>query len=540
MSILNCVNDDSCSTKITNSDLVTYLGVDLLCANIQTSEQLTEIVQNLEYAICNISDAINECCPTTTTTTSSTTTTTSSTTTTTTTAPPTTTTTTTAANYLEPCTVLVNYGQNVYGYDPDANTTTFLGSYAPGGNDIANTATKMWLYSSTLIYEYNITLSPWTAVLNRTISLPAGVVLGQGLCAISNTLLFASNTYPGGATPEKIIRLDITGSTAVSTDIVSLLPAGTTVSGDILYNSPSLMVTTKNGATDQLRQYNLFSGNLEITVGLPSFSLSVGLFENAGNLYIFTGGGLIREVNLTYPYTVTTVENAFQFISGASQQPSCIDVSLQTTTTTTSTSTTSTTTTTTTTEYLPTVLICGNRWTTRNLDVTTYRNGDPIPQVTDPVAWAALTTGAWCYYNNDPANGAIYGKLYNWYAVNDPRGLAPVGYHIPTYTEFYDLTDECLGGSIVAGGKLKEIGISHWASPNVGATNEVGFTALPGGSRFPSGSFLEITLYGIFWTSTVATPPFSYYFLFSYANTGVAYGAGGGFAHGMSVRLVKD
>jgi len=537
MSILNCINTDSCSTQITKSDLVTYIGLDLLCTNIQTSEDLTTALVKIDESLCSIIGTLGICCTTTTTSTSSTTTTTSSSTTTTTTAPPTTTTTTTAANYLEPCTVLINYGENVYGYNPDFNTTIFLGNYAPGGNDIANTATKMWLYAPTLIYEYNITLSPWTAVLNRTINVPAGVVLGQGMCAISNTLLFASNTYPGGATPEKIIRLDITGSTAVATDIVSLLPAGTTVSGDILYSAPNLMVTTKNGSTDQLRQYNLFSGNLDITVSLPSFSLSVGLFENAGNLYIFTGGGLIREVNLTYPYTVTTVNDADQFISGASQQPSCIEVSLQTTTTTTSTSTTSTTTSTTTTEYIPTVLICEQRWTTSNLNVSTYRNGDPIPEVSDPVAWAALTTGAWCHYNNDPANEAIYGKLYNWFAVTDPRGLPPIGYHIPTEAEFDQLGD-CLG--ITAGGKLKEIGISHWASPNVGAINSTGFTGLPGGERFPSGTFFGLTTNGFFWTSTVFFPPYIYYHTLNYNSSALAYGSDGTVKFGMSVRLVKD
>lgn len=74
-------------------------------------------------------------------------------------------------------------------------------------------------------------------------------------------------------------------------------------------------------------------------------------------------------------------------------------------------------------------------WADKNLDVTRYRNGDLIPEVKNPEEWINLTTGAWCYYNNDPKNGAVYGKLYNWYAVNDPRGLAPEGYHIPTLNE---------------------------------------------------------------------------------------------------------
>ena len=93
-------------------------------------------------------------------------------------------------------------------------------------------------------------------------------------------------------------------------------------------------------------------------------------------------------------------------------------------------------------------------WTTKNLDVTTYRNGDVIPQVQDANAWEKLTTGAWCYYENKTANGKKYGKLYNWNAVNDPRGLAPKGYHIPTDAEWTILTDY-LGGDTIAGTKMK-------------------------------------------------------------------------------------
>jgi uncharacterized protein (TIGR02145 family) len=98
-----------------------------------------------------------------------------------------------------------------------------------------------------------------------------------------------------------------------------------------------------------------------------------------------------------------------------------------------------------------------------NLNVSHYRNGDVIPQVTDPTAWSSLTTGAWCYYNNDTANGTVYGKLYNWYAVNDPRGLSPQGWHVPTDAEWTNLTS-CLGGESLAGGKMKATTL--WDSPN--------------------------------------------------------------------------
>ena len=145
------------------------------------------------------------------------------------------------------------------------------------------------------------------------------------------------------------------------------------------------------------------------------------------------------------------------------------------------------------------VTICSQIWTKTNLNVSHYRNGDVIPQVTDATQWAALTTGAWCYYNNDPANSAIYGKLYNWYAVNDTRGLAPVGFHIPTDTEWTALTT-CLGGETVAGGKMKETGTSHWISPNTNATNSSVFTGIPGGMS--TTDMANKGYNGYWWSST--------------------------------------
>jgi uncharacterized protein (TIGR02145 family) len=150
---------------------------------------------------------------------------------------------------------------------------------------------------------------------------------------------------------------------------------------------------------------------------------------------------------------------------------------------------------------LPQVTIGTQVWTSKNLNVTKYRNGDLIPQVTDQAQWAKLTTGAWCYYNNDPANGAIYGKLYNWFAVNDPRGLAPAGWHIPTDAEWKTLVNY-LGGETLSYGKMKEPGLAHWISPNIGATNSSGFSGLPGGSRFDNGYFHQIGEIGTWWSST--------------------------------------
>lgn len=146
------------------------------------------------------------------------------------------------------------------------------------------------------------------------------------------------------------------------------------------------------------------------------------------------------------------------------------------------------------------VILNNQEWATKNLSVTKYRNGDVIPQVQNATQWAALTTGAWCYYSYQTANGTVYGKLYNWYAVNDPRGLAPTGWHIPTNAEWISLID-FLGGSQEAGGLLKEAGTSHWQSPNTNAINSSGITALPGGYCLANGTFSDITTKGYWWTS---------------------------------------
>lgn len=159
---------------------------------------------------------------------------------------------------------------------------------------------------------------------------------------------------------------------------------------------------------------------------------------------------------------------------------------------------------------MPNVAICNQIWMGKNLDVDHYRNGDPIPQVTDPAAWINLTTGAWCYYNNDPALGTIYGKLYNWYAVIDPRGLAPLGWHVPSDAEWTTLST-CLGGDLIAGSKMKEAGTSHWQLPNSGATNSSGFTALPGGNcNFSNGLFYSVGNGGFFWSSTNQNANFTF------------------------------
>jgi uncharacterized protein (TIGR02145 family) len=161
---------------------------------------------------------------------------------------------------------------------------------------------------------------------------------------------------------------------------------------------------------------------------------------------------------------------------------------------------------------IPYVTIGNQIWQSSNLNVTTYSDGTPIPEVTDITQWTNLTTGAWCYYNNNSTNGIKYGKLYNWYAVagihdNDPNTpnkiLAPTGWSLPTDAEWTALTT-FLGGEGVAGGKMKDTGVVSWRSPNSGATNESLFTALPGGNRstLSASTFAGILEGGVWWSSS--------------------------------------
>ena len=151
-----------------------------------------------------------------------------------------------------------------------------------------------------------------------------------------------------------------------------------------------------------------------------------------------------------------------------------------------------------------TVKIGKQQWMVENLDVSHFRNGDSIPEVENGADWQKAGDAgkpAWCYYKGDPANGKTYHKLYNWYAVNDSRGLAPTGWHIPSTSEWADITDY-LGGGAIGGRHLKEASTSHWASPNSGADNSSGFTALPGGSRGFNGTFVNIGDNGYWWSSS--------------------------------------
>lgn len=186
----------------------------------------------------------------------------------------------------------------------------------------------------------------------------------------------------------------------------------------------------------------------------------------------------------------------------------------------------------------------GNQtWLKQNLKTTHYRNGDFIPNVTDTTSWSNLTTGAYCDYNNIPSNSTTYGRLYNWYTVNDTRNICPVGWHVPSDSE-WTILETYLGGWTIAGGKLKEVGTSHWQSPNAGATNETGFTALPGGFRNINGTgtnwiYNYIGNSGFLWSSTESTTTLASRKYLYYNQSGLSNNSNNK-KYGFSVRCIKD
>jgi len=196
-----------------------------------------------------------------------------------------------------------------------------------------------------------------------------------------------------------------------------------------------------------------------------------------------------------------------------------------------------------------TVTIGDQVWMLENLKVTHYRNGDPIPNVTVGWVWEGLSTGAYCEYDNDIINVATYGRLYNWFAVDDSRSIAPEGWHVPTDEEWKQLemflgmsqseADDNGARGTDEGGKLKEVGTTFWDSPNTGATNESGFSALPGGYRLSVGIFSNMGEAADMWSTTESSSGSALYRYLSSNGSGIytfSYYKPAGF----SVRCVKD
>jgi len=181
-------------------------------------------------------------------------------------------------------------------------------------------------------------------------------------------------------------------------------------------------------------------------------------------------------------------------------------------------------------------------WMSENLNVDKFRNGDPIPEAKTDEEWKKAGENkqpAWCYYNNNPDNGDRYGKLYNWFAVNDPRGLAPEGWKIPSDEDWTRLTD-FLGGESVAGKKMKST--EFWAEndgESGNGTNESGFSGLPGGFRNYNGSFYFIGKNGFWWSSTEYNS-FNAWYRYLYYFDGDVTRSYNFKVEGLSVRCLRD
>jgi uncharacterized protein (TIGR02145 family) len=190
-------------------------------------------------------------------------------------------------------------------------------------------------------------------------------------------------------------------------------------------------------------------------------------------------------------------------------------------------------------------------WMVENLKTTKFRDGTAIPNVTDNAPWSYNATGitpAYCDYNNTPANSDVYGRLYNLFAMKDSRGIAPAGWHVPNFNEWITLFNY-LGGAGVAGGRMKEAGLTHWLTPNTGADNSSGFTALGSGDRaWGTGTFYGLQTRASIWSSNSSYSSGS-----NSANLNVIYlnynsaswsmtlgGIGGGQNFGFAIRCIKD
>ena len=189
-----------------------------------------------------------------------------------------------------------------------------------------------------------------------------------------------------------------------------------------------------------------------------------------------------------------------------------------------------------------TVQIGTQLWFAENLKTSKYNDGSPLPNIPDKSQWQNNTTGAWCYYDNDESNNAIYGKLYNWYAVskttNGNKNVCPTGWHVPTDAEWTVLTDY-LGGYDLAGGKMKEVGTTNWRSPNTEATNTSLFTGLPGGYRDYNGNYKVIGYGGSWWSSKESDTLNAWGRSLDYFH-GDAYRSSSGKGNGLSVRCLRD
>jgi len=432
-------------------------------------------------------------------------------------------------------TTYTNYTYRVYSYNAVGNSITYSNEFSisTGGVPVLSTNAISAITFTTVVSGGNITNDGgtsvtvrgvvWSTISNPTINLSTKTTDGNGTGTFNSNITglnanttyylraYATNANGTGYGNQQIFITNNYSIPTITTTAVSSIGTTTAVSGGDISNDGGMPVSSR--------------GVVWSTSASPTIALSTKTTDGSG-IGSFTSNISGLTSNTTYHIRAYATNSA-----GTAYGEELTFVTLPPV-------------------NLPSVTICNQIWTTKNLDLSTYSNGDVIPQVTDPSAWGSLTTGAWCYYNNDPANGAIYGKIYNWYAVNDPRGLAPAGWHVPSDAEWNSLV-KCIdpsadttitypsSQSTTGGGAMKEVGLAHWLSPNTGATNSSGFTGLPGGDRNSPGYFNVIGRISGWWSSTQvsAINAGSYYIDFNSTNIT---SSPCNFSNGFYVRLVKD
>jgi uncharacterized protein (TIGR02145 family) len=186
-----------------------------------------------------------------------------------------------------------------------------------------------------------------------------------------------------------------------------------------------------------------------------------------------------------------------------------------------------------------TIVIGTQTWMADNLRATKYSDGADIPHIADNSEWVSLKTPGYCWYDENPEYKNLTGALYNWYVVETNK-ICPAGWHVPSDNEWFVLTDYLIGEP-VAGSKMKEVGLTHWKTPNDGATNSSGFTALPAGHRLDAdGTFHDIGIASPWWSSTEYNIYKPYYRSVYYLNSAVFRGSGSRKEYGFPVRCLKN
>ncbi len=324
-------------------------------------------------------------------------------------------------------------------------------------------------------------------------ALPSGGTNGQGLTICDGTPTWTT----GGVCPVKITALNCAG-----------VSVNGSLNNGVVASNVSFVISYEGGNGGP---YSLQSISSTGVVGVTA-NLQAGSFSNGNGTLTFTVSG-----------TPTSVGNALFSLNIAGQVCSISMVVQAQPTNGYGADITDAENNT-----YKTVIIGTQQWMAENLKVSKYSDGTTIPNITDNTQWSNLTTGAWTYYNNDPANNTKYGKLYNWYAVspttNGNKNVCPTGWHVPTDAEWMVLIDY-LGGTSVAGGKMKEVGTTSWISPNTDATNTSLFTGLPGGFRDNNGNYFNIGYDGDWWSSTEGNTSNAWWRNLNY-NFGNAYGFG--------------